>query len=75
MNELTRIIEKETSKYLNESIALIGSSKVFKEVLEKAIVYADCDESVLIYGETGTGKTALARAIHFLSPRREFSLC
>ncbi|MFQ6084358.1 MAG: sigma 54-interacting transcriptional regulator, partial [Candidatus Aminicenantia bacterium] len=72
MNELIRKIEQETLKFLNEPVALIGSSKVFKELLEKAIIYADCDESVSICGETGTGKTDLSKAIHCLSPRKEF---
>jgi transcriptional regulator with GAF, ATPase, and Fis domain len=72
MNELARKIEKATKRSLDNPILLVGSSKVFQKVLKKAIIYADCDENIFIYGETGTGKTELAKAIHYLSPRKEF---
>jgi len=72
MNNVIKRIEIETLKFLDEPIILIGNSKAFNEVLEKAVIYANCDENVSIYGETGTGKTELAKAIHCLSPRREF---
>ena len=72
MNNVIKRIEIETLKHLEEPIILIGSSKIFNEVLDKAIIYANCDENLSIYGETGTGKTELAKAIHCLSPRKEF---
>lgn len=72
MIKLAKKIEEETNKYLDEKVVMVGSSKVFKQLLEKAQGYSNSDENILIYGETGTGKTALAKAIHCLSPRRNF---
>lgn len=48
---------------------LIGESPNFVEQLQKIPKIAACDVSVLITGETGTGKELVARAIHYLSPR------
>jgi DNA-binding NtrC family response regulator len=48
---------------------LIGYAENMHEVFAMARKVAPCDVNVLITGETGTGKTALARAMHRLSPR------
>lgn len=48
---------------------LIGESPTFLEVVKKIPVVAQCDATVLISGETGTGKEVCARSIHQLSPR------
>jgi DNA-binding NtrC family response regulator len=48
---------------------LIGQSPAFLEEVKKVPIVAKCDASVLISGETGTGKEMYARAIHYLSPR------
>ena len=50
---------------------LIGASPKFKAVLEDVRTVAAADCSVLIRGETGTGKEVIARAIHDASPRRQ----
>lgn len=48
---------------------LVGESPTFLEAVKKIPLVARCDASVLIAGETGTGKELCARAIHYLSPR------
>ena len=49
--------------------AIVGRSKAIARVLSLAHVAAASDVAVLLLGETGTGKSALARAIHDASPR------
>jgi formate hydrogenlyase transcriptional activator len=48
---------------------IVGKSKALRGVLAKVETVAVCDSTVLICGETGTGKELIARAIHNLSPR------
>src|ERR1700685_4270420 len=52
------------------TIDLIGSSPKFRALLTDVARVAPGDCSVLIQGETGTGKEVIARAIHEASPRR-----
>ena len=49
---------------------IIGKSSRLKAVLESVRIVAPADSTVLIQGETGTGKEMIARAIHNLSPRK-----
>jgi two-component system response regulator HydG len=49
--------------------SLVAASHVMREVFDVAARVADAATPVLIVGETGTGKTALARAIHAASAR------
>jgi DNA-binding NtrC family response regulator len=49
---------------------LVGKSAPFLRVLQMVRGIAHADATVLIAGETGTGKELVARAIHYLSPRR-----
>jgi two-component system, NtrC family, response regulator GlrR len=51
---------------------LVGESPAFLEQIEKISIVAKTNASVLILGETGTGKELCARAIHYLSPRARF---
>jgi len=50
---------------------IVGHSPALKKVLDQVAVVAPTESSVLLYGETGTGKELIARAIHNLSSRRE----
>jgi len=69
-------LEKENI-YLREEIStehnfgeIVGSSPVLLELLRKVELVAPTDSSVLISGETGTGKELIARAIHARSLRK-----
>ncbi len=67
---------KSTIQYLVEEIrsdrdAMVGESPALRRVLEQIAQVAPTDSTVLIQGETGTGKELVARAIHERSPRRE----
>jgi formate hydrogenlyase transcriptional activator len=52
---------------------IIGKSPAIQRVLEQVAIVAPTDSTVLLQGETGTGKELIARAIHNLSARRERS--
>ena len=50
---------------------IIGKSANLRKVLEQVTIVAPTDSTVLLIGETGTGKELIARAIHNLSSRRD----
>src|ERR1700726_110366 len=52
---------------------IIGKSPAIQKVLEQVSIVAPSDATVLLQGETGTGKELIASAIHNLSSRRERS--
>src|SRR6185369_6516472 len=58
-----------TSEYCFEGI--VGRSPALQQVLHQVMIVAPTDSTVLLHGETGTGKELIARAIHNLSSRRE----
>jgi formate hydrogenlyase transcriptional activator len=49
---------------------MVGNSQALKLVLQEIETVAPADATVLIYGETGTGKELIARAVHNLSSRK-----
>ena len=53
---------------------IIGESPALKRTLKQVEIVAPTDSTVLLLGETGTGKELIARAIHNLSCRRERTL-
>ncbi|HEV8430452.1 MAG TPA: sigma-54 dependent transcriptional regulator [Pyrinomonadaceae bacterium] len=52
-------------------LGLVGQSKVFLDEIKKLSLLARCDITVMIGGETGTGKELIARAAHYLSRRSD----
>src|SRR5579864_4690848 len=50
---------------------IVGNSPALRKVLEHVAIVAPTDSTVLLHGETGTGKELVARAIHNLSSRRD----
>jgi len=50
---------------------MVGDSPSFRSILDQVSTVAPTDATVLILGETGTGKELIARAIHDLSSRRD----
>ncbi len=55
----------------NRSDDIVGNSPTLKRVLDYAAIVADTDSTVLITGETGTGKELIARVIHSMSRRSD----
>ena len=53
---------------------MVGKSNALRKVLEQVAIVAPTDSTVLLHGETGTGKELVARALHGLSPRKDRNL-
>ena len=80
IKELSNRLEQERN-YLEEEITtennfkeIVGSSIAMQSVFRQVQQVATSDTTVLIQGETGTGKELIARALHDSSPRREHPL-
>ena len=62
---------QEELKSAHDVEAIVGHSASLRATLDQVRLVAGTDSSVLLLGETGTGKEMIARAIHALSRRRE----
>jgi DNA-binding NtrC family response regulator len=63
--------KQETRSEMNfGQMQIVGHSRALKQVLELVRTVAPSDSTVLLLGETGTGKELIARAIHNCSPRK-----
>lgn len=71
IDELNGVRSDEPSKDQPAFKGIIGSSPALKYVLAEVERVAPTDSTVLVLGETGTGKELIAHAIHDLSARRE----
>ncbi len=63
------ILEQE--KYEHALQDMVIKSSAMSQVVQKAVKVAGVDTSVLLYGESGVGKSMLARIIHLMSARKE----
>jgi transcriptional regulator with GAF, ATPase, and Fis domain len=69
--EKENIYLRDEVEFLVQHSKIIGQSMAMKSVLSQAERVAGTDSTVLLLGETGTGKELLARAIHSMSLRRD----
>ena len=69
MHEKQRLQSQLHDKYSIDNV--IGQSKIMQSVFSEVHQVAPSKSTVLLRGESGTGKEAIARAIHFLSPRKD----
>jgi DNA-binding NtrC family response regulator len=67
---ITRVTAGRAARRPTPGVAVIGDHPAMRMVLEQVDQIADTDASVLIRGETGTGKEVIARLIHGASSRR-----
>jgi len=73
--------DQKTRLYLESEIRaehnfedIVGKSAALRKVLDQVAIVAPTQSTVLLHGETGTGKELIARAIHELSPRHNRNL-
>ncbi|MFH0258326.1 sigma-54 interaction domain-containing protein [Vibrio rumoiensis] len=64
---IERKVSQQSQKLLDLSSTLIGGSSAMVEVKKKIVAAAESPLSVMIHGDTGTGKEVVAKAIHQIS--------
>src|SRR5215467_13509566 len=70
MEDLSKVRVRERELFDNRFPQIIGNSPALRLALAEVERVAPTDSTVIILGETGTGKELIARAIHDLSARR-----
>jgi len=70
LTEIERIAEERRSR--TPLVGIIGKHPRIREIFDLVEMIKDSDSTVLLQGESGTGKGLFARALHHLSPRRRF---
>ena len=68
--ESEQLYQQQEVGHINKYNELVGESAAMQEVFSRLNKVADGETTVLILGETGTGKELIARAIHHDSPRK-----
>lgn len=77
MTDLQESLQQENHQLSEQLLSNLGvgdiiyQSRAMEDLLQQVDIVAKSDSTVLICGETGTGKEVIARAIHQLSPRRD----
>jgi formate hydrogenlyase transcriptional activator len=77
IRRLNRVLDRENTllKYeihqVHKGTRYVAESPLMREVMHKVQMVASLDVTVLVRGETGTGKEGLARLVHQLSSRRQ----
>jgi PAS domain S-box-containing protein len=72
--EQENIYLKKEIRFLHPHDRIVGKTQVIQSTLSQAEMVAPHNTTVLILGETGTGKELLAHAIHNVSPRKNRSM-
>lgn len=68
----SRVLDVDGEARVDNFEGIVGGSAALKGVLEEVATVAPTNATVLVLGETGTGKELIARAIHRMSPRKNF---
>jgi PAS domain S-box-containing protein len=71
LSELYQQTLREQDQYEHALEGLVAKSKAMSDVVKKAIKVAGFEAQVLIRGESGVGKSMLARVIHNVGPRKD----
>lgn len=70
----TNLCARDGNRFIPSAKEMVGESPKLQNVIHQAGIVGPTDSTVLIYGETGTGKELVAKRIHELSARREHPL-